>query len=146
MRKSPVGPLSALRAPWLVLLCLLAFALPIAAQEDWGTWEDEGGGDGGGGFGAYASDVGNRASMGANSLLTFLADPVMSTVKPRAEFDKLPATPVSPYVVGLLQGTLLGAYRATMGTLDLAFSWLTPMRMLSPEPRYNITGAEHDRY
>lgn len=145
MRKSPVGPLSALRAPWLVFLCVFALALPIAAQEDWGDWEDQGG-ESGGGFGAYASDVGNRASMGANSLLTFLADPVMATVKPRAEFDELPAAPVSPYVVGLVQGTLLGAYRASMGTLDLVFSWLTPMRMLSPAPRFNITGAEHDRY
>lgn len=144
MRHSPVRPFPALRAPWLVALCLVALALPAAAQEDFGDWEDDG--DDGGGFMDYASAVGNRASMGANSLLTFPADPVMGLVTPREEFDELPAWPVSTYAVGLVQGTLLGAYRVGMGTLDLAFSWLTPLKMLSPAPRYNVTGAEHDRY
>lgn len=144
MRHSPDRPLPARRAPWLVALCIVALAVPVAAQEDWGDWEDEG--DEGGGFASYASDVGNRASMGANSLITFAADPVMGFATPREEFEELPAWPVSTYAVGLVQGTLLGAYRAGMGTLDLAFAWLTPLRMLSPQPRYNVTGAEHDRY
>jgi len=144
MRHSSVRPSPALRAPWLVALCIVALALPVAAQEDWGDWEDDS--DAGSGFGEYASDVGNRASMGANSLITFGADPFVAAVFPREEFHELPMWPVLTYPVGLVQGTLLAAYRAGMGTLDLAFSWLTPLRMLSPEPRYNVTGAQHDRY
>ena len=144
MRHSPVRMSPALRAPWLVALCIVALALPAAAQEDWGDWEDDG--DAGSGFADYMDDVANRASMGANSLITFAADPVMATIFPREEFHDLPMWPVMTYPVGLVQGTLLSAYRAGMGTLDLVFSWLTPMKMLSPQPRYNVTGAEHDRY
>ena len=133
--------------PWLALLLALVAASPALSQddEDWEDWEEEE--DGGGGWADYGSSVGNRFLMGVNSLATWPADPVMGTVSPREEFDELPAAGVSKRVVGLCQGSLLGAYRVGMGALDVAFSPLTPFVMLSPEPRYLIfPGVEHEEY
>ena len=131
-------------ALWLVFLLTLTLALPVVAQDDddWDEddWEEDEGGE-------YWSAVGNRYLIGINSLATFLADPVMSTVEPREEFDELPLAPVTKYPVGLVQGTMLMAHRAYTGVLDIAFAPLTPMRMLSPEPRYLLfENAEHEEY
>ena len=95
----------------------------------------------------YIGSVGNRFLIGVNSLLTFPADPIVSTLDPLDEFAQLPGGVVSQYFVGLGQGALLGAYRASMGALDIAFSPVTPVVMLSPEPRYLLfKGAEHEVY
>jgi hypothetical protein len=98
-------------------------------------------------FAEYGKSVGNRYLMGLNSLITFPADPVMSTVQPADEFDALPLAPATKYPVGFVQGTMLSMYRASMGTLDLLFAPLTPMKMLSPEPRYMIfPDVTHEEY
>ncbi|HEY5657502.1 MAG TPA: hypothetical protein VIY27_06905 [Myxococcota bacterium] len=94
---------------------------------------------------SYAVAVGNRLLIGLNSVLTGPADPVASTLDPLEEFRELPGGAVSQYFVGLGQGILLGAYRISMGALDLLFSPVTPMVMLSPEPRYLLfQGAQHE--
>ena len=99
------------------------------------------------GFAEYRSAVGNRYLIGLNSFITFPADPVMSTVSPDEGFDELPLASATKWPVGFFQGTLLMAYRASMGVLDLCFAPLTPMRMLSPEPRYLLfANAEHEEY
>lgn len=123
-----------------VLLATL-LAVPAWSQDD----EDEEPGE----FAQYASRVQNRFLMGVNSLITWPADPVMGAVDPREEFDELPVAVVSKRIVGLLQGTLLGAYRAGTGALDVVFAPITPMRMLSAEPRYQLfesEGVEHEWY
>jgi len=95
----------------------------------------------------YVDNVGNRFLTGLNSVLTFPADPVMSTIHPLEEFDSLPGAVVTRYFLGLGQGTLLGVYRLTTGALDLAFAIFTPVAMLSPEPRYQLfEGVEHEEY
>jgi len=135
--------------PWLALLLVIAPALPALSQgdEDWEDWEEEEGDEGGGGWADYGSSVGNRFLLGVNSVVTCPADPVMSTVSPREEFDELPAASVSKRIVGLGQGSLLGVYRVGMGALDVVFSPLTAFKMLSPEPRYLIfPGVEHEEY
>jgi len=86
----------------------------------------------------YGKSVLNRYGVGFNSLLTFPADPIMDFVKPREEFDKLPASMVTKYVAGLGQGVLLSLYRASMGAFDVVFAPLTPMKEMSPEPRWMI--------
>lgn len=95
----------------------------------------------------WSKSVGNRYLMGLNSLITFPADPVMSTVQPAEELDELPLAPATRYPVGFVQGTMLSMYRASMGALDLLFAPLTPMKMLSPEPRYMIfPDVTHEEY
>lgn len=129
---------------WGVLVLCLAFALPVLAQ---GVYEDQGGDEDQGALAAYGSSVGNRFLMGVNGLLTCPADPALGTVQPREEFDALPVAVVSKRVVGLLQGTLLGAFRAGMGVFDMLLAPVTPMRMVSPQPRYMVfPGVEHDWY
>jgi hypothetical protein len=119
------------------VLLVALLALPAWSQDD----------DEPGALAEYGSTVANRALMGVTSLVTSPADPVMAVVEPREEFERLPVAVVTSRVVGLVQGTLLGAYRLGMGTLDLLFAPLTPMRMLSPEPRYQLfEGVEHEWY
>ena len=91
-----------------------------------------------GAFAEWGKRVGNRYLMGVNSLVTAPADPVMSTVNPPKEFDDLPLGAGTKYPAGFVAGTMLSAYRFGMGTMDLLFAPLTPMKMLSPEPRYMI--------
>src|SRR5262249_45055987 len=86
----------------------------------------------------YGKSLGNRFLVGVNSLVTFPADPVMDTVKPREEFNKLPLAAGTKYIAGFGQGVLLGAYRAGMGVFDVVMAPLTPMKELSPEPRWMI--------
>jgi hypothetical protein len=129
-------------APWLVFVLLTTLALPALAQGQYDDDEEEQSG-----FEAYRSSVGNRFLMGVNGLITFPADPAMATVQPREEFDELPLAFASKRVVGLLQGILLGAYRLGTAPLDMLFAPLTPMRMLSPEPRFMLfPNVEHEWY
>lgn len=138
---------------WIALLLVWSLALPAVAQDEgetdwddpeaWDEWDE----DEGGGFADYADSVGNRYLISINSILTWPADLVMSTAQPRDEFDELPAAAVSKYPVGLLQGSLLAAYRLGTGVFDLLFAPLTPMKVMSPEPRYLIfKSAEHPWY
>jgi hypothetical protein len=95
----------------------------------------------------YGKSVGNRYMVGLNSLITFPADPVMDTVKPREEFNELPLAAGTKYIAGLGTGLMLSVYRATMGAFDVLCAPLTPMKMLSPEPRYMIfPNAQHEEY
>jgi len=130
---------------WLVLLLTLSLAAPVLAEDD-DDWEDDEEEEDSEGWAAYGETVGNRYLMGVTSVATFLGDPPMETVFPQKEWDELPLAFVSKRVVGLGQGLLLSAYRAGMGTLDLVFAPLTPMKMLSPEPRWNLFDIEHDEY
>jgi hypothetical protein len=95
----------------------------------------------------YGSSVGTRYLVALNSLVTFPADPVMGAVQPREEFDELPLAVATKWPVGFVQGTMLSMYRAAMGSFDIVFAPLTPMKMLSPEPRYMIfPDVEHPEY
>lgn len=95
----------------------------------------------------YGKSVGNRYMVGLNSLITFPADPVMDTVKPREEFDELPLANYGPkYLAGLGTGVMLSLYRAGTGAFDVVFAPLTPMKVLSPEPRYMLFPAEHPEF
>jgi hypothetical protein len=95
----------------------------------------------------WSKATGNRYMVGTNSLITFPADPVMDTVKPREEFEELPLADFGPkYVAGLGTGVMLGIYRASTGVFDVVFAPLTPMKMLSPEPRYTLLPGEHPEF
>lgn len=98
-------------------------------------------------WGDYGKSVLNRYGVGFNSLLTFPADPIMDTVKPREEFNKLPLSIVTRYFAGFGTGVLLSMYRAGMGAFDVLFAPLTPMKELSPEPRWMVfPGVEHEAF
>jgi hypothetical protein len=95
----------------------------------------------------YGDAVNNRLQIGLNSVITFPADPVMSTYQPDEEWNDLPFSVVTKYPVGFFQGTLLMLHRATAGTFDLLMAPVTPMRMVSPEPRFLLfPNAEHEEY
>ncbi len=90
-------------------------------------------------LGASANAEGvNSLLAGLNGLATFPADPVMSAVDPPEAFDGMFGEPVTPHFFGFFQGTLLMAYRVTMGVLDIAFFPLWVFPTLSPEARYEI--------
>ena len=109
---------------------------PDVTQEEAENWWTE-----------YGKNVGNRYMVAFNSLITFPADPVMDTVKPREEFEDLPLADFGPkYVAGLGTGVMLGLYRAGTGAFDVLFGWLPPMKMLSPEPRYTLLPGEHPEF
>ena len=95
-----------------------------------------------------ARAVGNRYLVGLNSLITFPADPVMDTVKPREEFDELPLAAGTKYVAGFVTGIMLSMYRASMGAFDVIFAPAhADEDALSPEPRWMIfPGAHHDEF
>ncbi len=129
-------------ALWLAFLLASTLAMPALA-EDGDDFDEEEMGP----FAEYASTVGNRFLIGLNSVITFPADPVMSTIAPDEEFDELPWAVVTKWPVGFFQGSMLMLYRAYTGVLDLTFAPLTPVMMLSPEPRYLLfPDAEHDEY
>ncbi len=126
-------------ALWLAFLLAATLAMPSWAEDD-----DE---EEPGPFAEYASTVGNRLLIGLNSVITFPADPVMSAIEPDEEFDELPLAVVTKWPVGFFQGSMLMIYRAYTGVLDLTFAPITPVTMLSPEPRYLLfPDAEHDEY
>ncbi len=132
-------------ALWLAFLLTCGLALPALAQDDDEFEDDEE--EEVGAWGEYGAEVSNRYQIGLTSFATFLADPVLSTMEPDDEFDELPLASVTKYPVGFGQGLMLMTYRCYMGILDLLFAPLTPMRMLSPEPRIVLfENAEHDEY
>ncbi|HEX5064890.1 MAG TPA: hypothetical protein VFY49_02135 [Myxococcota bacterium] len=95
----------------------------------------------------YFKNVGNRYMVGFNSLITFPADPVMDTVKPREEFNGLPGAKYGPkYVAGFGTGVMLSMYRAATGAYDVLWAPVTPMKVLSPEPRYMLLPATHPEF
>ena len=129
-------------ALWLAFLLTCGLALPAMAEDDDFEEDEEESA-----FSEYAAEVSNRYQIGLTSFVTFPADPVLSTMEPDEEFDRLPGAVVTKWPVGFFQGTMLMVYRAYMGTLDLLFAPLTPMKMLSPEPRIILfEDAEHDEY
>lgn len=125
----------------LAFLLTIALAIPALAQDDWDDFEDDDDGTG------YWSSVGNRLGMATNSLLTWPADPFMCVLRPDEEFEKLPIRVYTMPVVTTGQGILLSAFRLGTGALDFVLSPLTPMTMMSPEPRYLlIPGVTHEEY
>ena len=131
---------------WLVMLLTLCLAVPAVADDDDDWDDDEDFEEEGATWDEYWEEVGNRALMGVTSLATFPGDPPMEFAFPQDEWDDLPLSIVTGRVVGLCQGVLLSTYRAGMGTMDLVFAPVTPLRMLSPEPRWNFWDLEHDEY
>jgi hypothetical protein len=92
----------------------------------------------------WANHVRNTFLAGVNGVITWPADPVMLTVNPTEEMSSLPGGVVTGRLVGFGAGTLLGAYRLTMGALDMVLAPLSFFPMFSPEPRYQvIPGWEH---
>ncbi len=93
----------------------------------------------------WAKDMGNRASVGLNGLLTAPADPVYFAMEGSEVFSKLPAAKFTGPVVGVFAGVAQMTYRVFTGTFDLAFSWVPYLYMQSPTPRVNVLPwAEHD--
>ena len=89
--------------------------------------------------GASANAEGvNNLLAGITGLLTFPADPLASCITPPEAFDDMFGSPVTPHALGCVHGSLLMAYRATMGALDIAFFPLWFFPTLSPESRYEI--------
>ncbi len=89
-------------------------------------------------FAEYAGNVTAKAKTGLNGLVTFPADLVMATAAPREEFEEMPGGVALRFPLGLVQGTLLGAWRAVSGVWDLSFCWFTSMELVSPEPRFDL--------
>lgn len=125
---------------WLVLMLTLTLAFPVLAEDEEEEEEEPGA------LAEYGAEVGNRYLMGVTSIATFLGDPPMEAAFPEEDFNELPGAVVTKHVVGLGAGLLLSVFRASMGTLDLLFAPLTPMKMLSPEMRWNLFDIEHDQY
>ncbi len=92
----------------------------------------------------YGSNVTAKARTGLNGIVTFPADPVMATTSPRKEFSEMPGGVALQYPMGLMQGAVLGAWRAASGAWDLAFCWFTSMEPVSPEPRYDVFALNDD--
>lgn len=134
------------RLPWPAIPLALALLGPVLGAVAGGD-PRAGSGKPEGALRAYAGSFRNRLLIGVNSVLTFPADPFVSALDPPEEFSVFPGGAVSRHLVGLGQGALLGAYRVSMGALDIAFSPLTPVVVLSPEPRYLLfDDAEHPAY
>jgi len=86
----------------------------------------------------------NNLIAGINGLLTFPMDPVWSSIDPPDATKGMFGEPVTPHVIGLGHGTLMMAYRATMGVLDIALFpfWVFPT--LSPEARYEVFSTSYE--
>lgn len=118
----------------LALLASIAFATSAAA--DMAEFGES--------LGEYFSSTGSHFLTGLNSVITAPADPVMSVVTPPEEYETLPASVVSARFFGMMQGTIMFAYRTGMGALDMVLAPI-PIAILSPEPRYQpIPGFEWD--
>ena len=93
----------------------------------------------------WAIDMGNRASVGVNGVLTAPADPVYLAMEGSQVFDKLPAATYTGPVIGVFAGIAQMSYRIFTGTFDIAFSWVPFLYMQSPLPRVTVLPwAEHD--
>jgi hypothetical protein len=86
----------------------------------------------------------NNLMAGINGLLTFPMDPVWSAVEPPEATEGMFGEPVLPHVVGFGQGTLMMAYRAVMGVMDIALFpfWVFPT--LSPEARLEVFSSVYE--
>lgn len=127
------GPDRAALLPAVLLALLLAS--PALAQED---DEDEEPGA----FRSYLSQRGNNFKGGLNGFITWPADPVMRTVNAKEMFPDW--WPPFNYVTAFFAGTLEGVYRLVMGTVDMVFTPIPAMSMLSPVQRYEVVPFEHD--
>ena len=93
----------------------------------------------------WAKDMGNRASIGLNGIITAPADPVYFAMEGSEVFSKLPAAKFTGPVVGVFAGVAQMTYRIFTGTFDLAFAWVPYLYMQSPPPRIDVLPwAEHD--
>ena len=94
---------------------------------------------------AWAQDMGNRASVGFNGILTAPADPFMFAAGGDETFEELPGAAVTGRFVGFLAGVSQMPYRIGMGAFDIALAWMPALYMQSPEPRWMLLPwAEHD--
>jgi hypothetical protein len=75
---------------------------------------------------------------GLNGIVTAPADIVSHVVDPPEDYDEIPAPEFSGRVLGVFSGSILGAYRALTGAIDVALTPLVIIPNLSPEPRYDI--------
>jgi len=109
-------------------------ALPIAG---WGDGDDEPG------FWAeYLESARTRVLTGLNGIATGPADPVMATLDTPKALEK------AGYVrrpLGFASGFLLMLYRTFSGAVDVGFSPIPWLPVVSPVPRYKlIPGFEHE--
>jgi len=90
----------------------------------------------------YLLSVKTRMLTGLNGIATAPADPVMATVNTPKAFAK------AGYVrrpLGFASGCVLMAYRTFSGAVDLGFSAIPGIPVVSPVPRYKlIPGFEHE--
>lgn len=118
------------------LLLALLLASPALAQEDDEEEEEPGA------FRSYLIERGNNFRGGLNGFITWPADPVMRTVEAPDMFPDW--WPPFNYMTAFLAGTFEGVYRLVMGTMDIVFTPVPKMPMLSPVQRYEVVPFEHD--
>ncbi len=122
------------RKTFITLALLASTGMATSAAADFSDFTES--------MGDYFSRTGGHFLTGFNGLVTSPADPVMSVVTPPEEYAKLPAGAVTGRFFGMIQGSLMMAYRSSMGLLDMVLSPI-PIVILSPEPRYQpIPGFE----
>lgn len=93
----------------------------------------------------YVIDMGNRASVGFNGVLTSPADPIMFAIEGDEIFETLPAPAYTGRAVGFLAGGFQAPYRILMGTFDFVFCWVPKLYMQSPVQRFTLfPWIEHD--
>ena len=93
----------------------------------------------------WVDDMGNRASVGLNGILTAVVDPVRFAEEGDEVFGRMPAPAYTGRVVGAFAGLAQMTYRVFTGTFDIAFSWVPFLYMQSPVPRVTVVPwAEHD--
>ena len=125
MRSTVRGGTARRAASALAFVMAVSFAAPAAAN--------------------YGADIGQKAMIGFNGILTYPADPVMSTVQPLDEFREMGTGVVTAWPIGLAQGTLLSVWRLTTGIWDLSFFWAPAMQTVSPAVRYSVfPNLEHE--
>jgi hypothetical protein len=91
---------------------------------------------------AYFDSVRTRVLTGTNGILTAPADPVMATVDPPKALEK---ASYGRYPLGFGSGFLLMLYRTFSGAVDLGFSPIPALPVVSPVPRYKlIPGFVHE--
>jgi len=123
-----------MREGFITLALLASTAMATSAAADFSDFTES--------MGDYFSRVGSQFLTGFNGLVTSPADPVMNVVDPPEEYTEFPGGPVTGRFFGMVQGTLMFAYRSGTGLLDMVLSPI-PIVVLSPEPRYQpIPGFE----
>ena len=93
----------------------------------------------------WGKDMGNRASIGLNGILTAPADPVYFAMDGSEVFSTFPAPKFTGPVVGVFAGVAQMTYRVFTGVFDVTLSWVPFLYMQSPPPRIDLLPwAEHD--